>query len=1175
MTDFVGETLVLAEESVCIVVDLFKANHRSKTSITPIMDKLAWFEKTDYGKLLSLARKLNDDKFFHVFLTEYQLAILQHIIGLDKLQIWESFLEGNIQLSYTNAKGDADTTDSTESTDAPELLFEDGQVALRNLAFNVRYLLWEMGVDFYYKDQDEDDMLNQDEDNYYKLIEAVNDEADDETTSEAKAGIISSLPKIEKPILRNLNDDYDDDEDEQEDEADQSNDMQVDDPAKEENGLKFTDSRELILEVPLAIFRDRNHQQPSHGLQGTPALSSDTKAKSPLVLSTASQTNGRASTPMNPTPVPTAASSGLDDQERLIRDSYRIYHNFEYDRKTLIKRRKLELSDEKLEKNSKDGSGNDVNQNGGSETLIMGFEVGNSSLLKHLLNAIQSQREEIDLNDHELRSLFMNVRKNRGKWANDERVGQEELYDACEKVIIELRGYTEHSTPFLNKVSKREAPNYALIIKKPMDLNTVMKKLKNFSYNSKQEFVDDVMLIWSNCLTYNADPKHFLRAHALAMQKKAMKLTPSIPNITIRKRSEIEKEDELAENENGKPKSAHSSSTGKSLKKGRKRSRDGQHHPMRLEDDGSVAGTPLPDGTAASTAVGTPIPLSEMNDGTAHTGNEKKPEDMDGAPAEDEDEDEDEDDEDEDEHINNENTRDAEAEEDDEIDPELIAWRSMTAKSRAHYCSQRAEIFDNDGKLNANAPAMLRKSLNMNKFSHYLNPTQALSKTNNLLVNDEPYLLEYDVSDGVPGLEYKGVDENDEEKWEQKLVDIYLQLTNKEDSPFVLSQKSGLNKHYVDNISQIQEIRRICFKIALIRQMQTQQFLHHTQMKPPEIETLKEIDVDPVSKLSNHDPFTYNVQYGALRRSIGKVIMQTGFETTEPFAINTMTQVAEKFMCGLIKSLKAHTETTSRNKMKSSREVLLLSLLENGIFKPDDLYTFVKERILKQQEKLLDLHSKLKNFLKELLRPGLENMNEKNFDDNSDLFVTGDFLNELGDDFFGLKELGLDKEYELMSSSMPLYMLHTRLHSSFANNNNASRRSKYEDLKDYKPGNLTASSIAEQIGILKPFYSKLLERSKVHFVKQQKKKNESTELPPDDELLLIEDEELPQKNRNIRPRLPPTGKISSIKKKIVANSMFLPELEETSKADKAIKHEVPEDSDLASEISKELLVMSS
>ena len=52
------------------------------------------------------------------------------------------------------------------------------------------------------------------------------------------------------------------------------------------------------------------------------------------------------------------------------------------------------------------------------------------------------------------------------------------------------------------------------------------------------------------------------------------------------------------------------------------------------------------------------------------------------------------------------------------------------------------------------------------------------------------------------------------------------------------------------------------------------------------------------------------------------------------------------------------------------------------------------------------------------------------------------------------------------------------------------------------------------------------------------------ELPPDNIFILTEDEDLPQKQRNVRPKLPPTGRISSIKKKIIANSFFLPEEEE-------------------------------
>ena len=52
------------------------------------------------------------------------------------------------------------------------------------------------------------------------------------------------------------------------------------------------------------------------------------------------------------------------------------------------------------------------------------------------------------------------ARKNRSKWASEEKVGQEEFYEAAEKVPDGLRCTTEHSGPFLTRVNKKEAPDH-------------------------------------------------------------------------------------------------------------------------------------------------------------------------------------------------------------------------------------------------------------------------------------------------------------------------------------------------------------------------------------------------------------------------------------------------------------------------------------------------------------------------------------------------------------------------------------------------------------------------------------------------------------------------------------------------------------------------------------------
>ncbi|KAF9282968.1 hypothetical protein BGZ68_005639 [Mortierella alpina] len=117
---------------------------------------------------------------------------------------------------------------------------------------------------------------------------------------------------------------------------------------------------------------------------------------------------------------------------------------------------------------------------------------------------------------------------------------QEDLYEAGERILMELRNHTEHSLPFLNKVDEREAPDYFQVIKHPMDLGTVLKKLKALAYQSKTQFANDLYLIYSNCLTYNSDPSSVYRKHAIAMRKRTQQLLETVPDVTMRDRAEVE-----------------------------------------------------------------------------------------------------------------------------------------------------------------------------------------------------------------------------------------------------------------------------------------------------------------------------------------------------------------------------------------------------------------------------------------------------------------------------------------------------------------------------------------------------------------------------------------------------------------------------------------------------------
>ncbi|CAI5756285.1 unnamed protein product [Candida verbasci] len=913
------------------------------------MNQLAIFQFNDSRKLFKLAKLLNNQKFFENFLNDNQFNIINHILSLDNYEIWNQFLEGNCFIKYKNDKIEKPVlenigSEGEETENKVESNENDGFEISKKLALHIRYLLWEKAIDFYYSK---------------------------EIDPELKYAFEDDVPeKIEKPKVRELEDDYDDEDEEEEEKGEQ-----------QDNNLSFNSKNQLVLTIPLKEEKE--------------------------------------------------------SEQDLNTEFNKVYHNFEYDRETLIKRRKLEQSNLQLDTQPKEST----------SSINLGVA---STSLQHLLMTIQQKRDEIPLNDSELKTLFLDVRKNRGKWANDDRMGQEELYEACEKVVSDLRNYTEHSTFFLNKVSKREAPNYGLIIKKPMDLNTVMKKLKNLAYNSKNEFVDDLMLIWSNCLTYNADPKHFIRAHALAMQKKCLKLIPTIPDIKIKNRSDVQEEEEEEHVE------------GKSVK-GRK-----TRHELKTEPEKKIA---------------TPINVEIIEETPGAISEEEVDEEL-------------------------------KYEEDEEDNN----WRYITSKSRANYCEQRASLFVHNN-LNYNAHAITRKPSEMKNFSHYLNQ-EVVKKTDHLLEED-PYLIEYDISGGIPGL-YNGISNEDLDKIENDLVESMLKTQNQEHN--FIKGNNGLNKLYLENISEIQEIRKICFKISLIRQMQTQQFVHHTQMKQPEIPSLKEIDSPLIPEIQ--ESCDEEINFAVIRKATSKIAMMTGFEKTESDAINCLANIAEQYLGNIAKTIKIKTENTSPNQL-SNRNILLSTLLESGVTKPDDLYTFIKEKIIQIQVKLKTLRENLSNFLKDLLRPSLANFDEKNFDDNSEQFVTGDFSYDLQEDFFGFKELGLDKEFNMLSTSIPILLLHQRNQQQQFTKN---KRNKFQDLENYKVLEMKQND-PNVIGILKPFYNKMIERSSNYY----KKKNiTSWEY-------LVEDELLPQKMRNIRPKISPTGKIGNIKKKIVANAFLLDE----------------------------------
>lgn len=140
-----------------------------------------------------------------------------------------------------------------------------------------------------------------------------------------------------------------------------------------------------------------------------------------------------------------------------------IFYTLENDRVAMLEQQKLEESEKQIDAEMDHGNNSNGGHgaNGEHHGTLSSANLGASSLtLKHLIARIDLKRDQVRASDAELRSLMNEVRKNRSKWASEENVGQEELYEAADKVLSELKAMTEYSAPFLTRVNKRDAPDY-------------------------------------------------------------------------------------------------------------------------------------------------------------------------------------------------------------------------------------------------------------------------------------------------------------------------------------------------------------------------------------------------------------------------------------------------------------------------------------------------------------------------------------------------------------------------------------------------------------------------------------------------------------------------------------------------------------------------------------------
>jgi histone acetyltransferase len=88
-----------------------------------------------------------------------------------------------------------------------------------------------------------------------------------------------------------------------------------------------------------------------------------------------------------------------------------------------------------------------------------------------------------------------------------------ELNANLAQILKELRA-NKDSWPFLDPVDRKQVPDYFEVIKRPMDLGTMLSKVNSNFYRSKEAFLDDFKLMIENCKIYNSPETTYFRCAA-------------------------------------------------------------------------------------------------------------------------------------------------------------------------------------------------------------------------------------------------------------------------------------------------------------------------------------------------------------------------------------------------------------------------------------------------------------------------------------------------------------------------------------------------------------------------------------------------------------------------------------------------------------------------------------
>ncbi|CDO69432.1 hypothetical protein BN946_scf184791.g27 [Trametes cinnabarina] len=655
--------------------------------------------------------------------------------------------------------------------------------------------------------------------------------------------------------------------------------------------------------------------------------------------------------------------------------------------------------------------------------------------MNNLLRTLTASQVKSSLPESELKLLLSAVKETRRATSDAGKLA-DAFYDSLEGLLVDLRTVTmdnRDAEAFLKPVSKTEVPDYYDIISNPMDLQTMLRKVKQRQYKSKKEFKDDLDLIWSNCFTYNATEDHPLRQCATRLKAKAERLLQNITDLKERADPIIPGEVPvrgITPRLNGTSINGHGRlPPGLSFRSPSPTKQSAPPLPgqtRKIQRD-----TTFPESSAiVRSQAGMAAFLELDKDVDAYLS--YQPESGEPQPS------------------------------GSELKQRLLRYAVIIDDAEGPSGSSLNTV---DGDVGAKR-----------KLNGFLDDRPRKRARTQSPVDKDVVELWWDamrsdqmIGNGFPSLMH---DSSDIPLPTSSSILTDPSRPSRRRKKKQLSPPNSLLFHMNNNIRTLRRVRTTHAKYSSLIQSAED----GGGFAPPPVQDIPE-ELDDALDERPWKPPGAGLELGVenaddcLHWMGSKVLEHAGFQGSSKMALDVLTSVTAEYLYNVGRTIRFLCDKYG-NKM-TAEQIILHTLFESGITRINDLERYIRDDVVRYGSRLSELEKKLANAYREATA-------EEAWDDDALFrvegeeeegeFVMGNFAESFGEDFLGLKELGIADEFGLSSLSIPKRLLKGKgkLKEGPAAAKPTEPPPPFPPPPPFIP--LDSTMVENQIGLLKPFY---------------------------------------------------------------------------------------------------------